>query len=178
MPSEKPKLKDVSARRISPSHPNTMIDDTKSPWQELYIPPIGDAKLTLQSRCDSGLMESITSLVINPLTPFKSVSDFVRSACERLLHEVAPLLKDDLLSDSIAKRQIIIMTLNAEAEGQALTEMHVKIIQVIDALVKEGDFAAARAKVKFVTEMAHTMNDPRWRKKTLALVDKWKDLVK
>lgn len=159
-------------------HPRAMVDDTKNPWQELYMPPVGDAKATLAGRCDSTTGDAVGALCANMETPWRNQSDFIRWAVERALWEANAILKDPMLGDTLAKRAIIILQLQAEEEGKKLLEMTQGIQTTVEGLLKEGDIRAAEGLVEEIRRIAQSMKSPRWRKKTLEVVAKWKELGK
>lgn len=159
-------------------HPRAMVDDTKNPWQELYMPPVGDAKATLAGRCDTILADAVMALCINQDTPWRTMSDFIRWAVDRAVGEANVLLKDPLLADTLSKRAVIIRQLQAEEEGKRMLEMTQGIHATIEGMLKEGDIRAAAGLVAEIRSIAQSMKSPRWRKKTLEVVAKWKELGK
>jgi hypothetical protein len=176
--ADRPKVVGGREARAQSFHPRDMVDDTKNPWRELYMPPIGDSKGAMAGRCDITLKEAVGTLISNNDTPWRNESDFVRWSVERGVRDANEILQDPLLADTLAKRAIILRHLQDEMEGQKMLEMAAAIRANIEGMLKDGDIAAAKDEIRLIHDTARSMKSPRWRRKTLEMIAKWKELMK
>lgn len=173
------KLVKTQVSADSPSiHPEEFDDDTKSPWQEFHVPPVGDCKGRLAGRCDSGMKDAMETVLHSQVTPFKNESELLRYCVDIGLQIIAKAIKDPQLSDTIEKRRVIIRQLQDEEEGRQMLEFSERIRRNIDIMVSEGDIHSATEKVRSIRDTALSMKSPRWRKKTLALIERYKWMLK